>query len=166
MGEEGTARRGRTVQSVSRRLVLSVVGLVVLLAAAAVLGVLLVRDHDTADDETPAELYAVLERAFQAGDGDALYARLDPAVLDAYGADQCREFLAAVEATDVRLEVTDVGTPETWSFGERDGFGVEVKDAIPLEVTQTTPGGLSAIKSHVHRVDDQLRWFTDCGEPA
>jgi hypothetical protein len=142
-----------------------IVGLVIVLAAAGGLGVLLVRDADTADDETPAELYSLLERAFRAGDGDALYARLDPAVLDAYGAEQCHDYLAAVKQLDVKLEVTTVGAPETWTYGQRDGFEVEVRDAIPLEVTQTTPSGPSAIESHVHRVDHQLRWFTDCGNP-
>jgi hypothetical protein len=165
MSEEGTGRTGRTVQSVGRRLVLVVVALVVVIAGAAVLATLLVRDDDTAHDETPAELYAVLERAFRAGDGDALYARLDPIVLDAYGEEQCQAFMAAVEPIDVRLEVTDAGEPETWTFGQRDGFEVEVADAIPLEVTQTTASGTSAIESHVHRVDDQLRWFTDSGNP-
>jgi hypothetical protein len=149
-----------------RRRVITIAGLLVVLVAAAVLGILLVRDDGATDDETPAELYAVLERAFQAGDGDVLFARLDPAVLDAYGADQCRDFLAAVKQTDVRLEVTDVGTPETWTYGERDGFEVRVHDAVPLEVTQTTPSGRSAIEAHVHLVDGTFRWFTDCGTPT
>lgn len=120
----------------------------------------------TADAETPEELYTLLEEAFRSGDADTLFARLDRAVLDAYGADQCRGYLDGVEQPELEIDVVAVGEPEVWAFGERDGLAIRVEDAIPVELVQTVDGTASAPQeAHVRRVGDELRWFTDCGDP-
>lgn len=117
--------------------------------------------------ETPEELFAVLEAAFQTGDGDTLFARLDPAVLDVYGEVQCRSYADGLERPDLEFEVVEVHAPAPWDFGERDDLAVPIEDAIQVDVVQVVGGERSSVtEAHLRYAGDELRWFTDCGDPV
>jgi hypothetical protein len=96
-----------------------------------------------------------------------LLSRLDPAVFEAYGEEQCRAYVEGLDEPTIGFEVRDVGEPEDWDFGERDGLAIPISEAIPVEIVQSVDGvAAPPQETHVHRVGDQLRWFTDCGEPV
>lgn len=117
--------------------------------------------------ETPEELYALLEVAFQTGDGDALFARLDAAVLDVYGEAQCRSYVDGLERPDLELEVVEVHETAPWEFGERDGLAVPIADAIQVDIVPIVGGERAPLtEAYVRYEGDELRWFTDCGDPA
>ena len=116
--------------------------------------------------ETPQELYALLERAFAENDDELLFARLDRAVLDAYGEDGCRAYLERLTPPGPTFEVVSVGDPAPWTFGARDGLAIEIADAIPVGVVITQDGEAQPVQeTHVRREGRELRWFTDCGDP-
>lgn len=117
--------------------------------------------------ETPEELYALLEVAFQTGDGDALFTRLDAAVLDVYGEEQCRSYVDGLERPDLEFEVVEVYETAPWDFGKRDGLTVPIDDAIQVDIVQIVGGERAPVtEAHVRYEGDELRWFTDCGDPV
>jgi hypothetical protein len=130
----------------------------------------------TSTTEDPADLvdqaavegfYDLFQTAVQTGDADTLYARLHPAVLDLYGADQCRAFIdAGFDNPDLTFEVVSVGPLEPWVW-ERDGRTVDVGDAVALQLVQRTLANPDPApqEAHVALVDGEIRWFTDCGDP-
>jgi hypothetical protein len=45
---------------------------------------------------------------------------------------------------------------------------VEIADAVAVQLVQRTPANPDppAQEAHLALVDGEVRWFTDCGEPA
>lgn len=116
--------------------------------------------------ETPEELYALLEIAFVTGDGDTLFARLDPAVIDVYGDAQCRTFVAGLQQPELEFEVLEVHDPAPWDFGERDDLAVPIDGAIQVDLVAIIGGQRGQVtEAHVRYAGAELRWFTDCGTP-
>lgn len=107
--------------------------------------------------EEVAAFAADLAAALRTGDGDALDARLHPAVVALYGSEACRLALADVVEPDRDLTVTSSTGPADWDW-VIDGRSIPVADVV----TATLADGA---QSHFGYVDGELRWFTDCGEP-
>lgn len=111
------------------------------------------------------DFYARLVAAIRTGDGDFLFSRFHPAVLDRYGGDQCRAALASAADPEAEIEVLSVGEPERWTW-EMDGVSTDIEDAIPVELRLAGRIEAASSEAHVATVDGELRWFTDCGEPV
>jgi hypothetical protein len=110
--------------------------------------------------ETPVAFYGAFAEAMQAGDVDALVARLHPTTFDRYDDATCRVYLAAVTDEDFAAEVISAAPPARWSW-TTDGVQREIDDAIAVRVRI----GDREQETHLAPVDGQLRWFTDCGDP-
>lgn len=117
-------------------------------------------------DEQIGAFYAEFGAAFGSGDVDFLFDRLDPAVLELYGADQCREHVASILG-ERTFEIGDVGAPAPWDFGtEREGKPLIVEDAVPVDVVQKVDDREIPSEAHVTVREGTVRWFTDCGAPV
>lgn len=121
--------------------------------------------------ETPGEVEEVeafiesYNAAFQAGDVDALFSSLHPAVLDRYGAEACQAYLERVVAEPVQLELLEATELESWIW-ELDGRSTMIEDAFAVQVDFTAQGQTNQQEIHLaQREDGSLTWFTDCGEP-
>ena len=116
----------------------------------------------TAEEETVEGFLDRLGEAMGAGDAAFLVEGLHPAVLDLYGRDAC---LAAMEGlAPVRFRVRSVGEPEIYGWVS-DGVRREIPDALTVRVRARTDVGAVIRDVHLARVDGELRWLTDCGDP-
>jgi hypothetical protein len=107
-----------------------------------------------------------LDKAVRDGDTDFRVARLDPAVIDRYGEQQCRDFLASPQAQDPsrRDKVKRVGKPEPFEFTTDDG-AIPVPKAQLVLVQERFQKKKSQRELHVALVDGEYRYFIDCGTP-
>jgi hypothetical protein len=111
-----------------------------------------------------------LERAVHDGAQETLADRLGEAVIDRYGADNCRAFLAAKEPfPEQGFEILGVRGPAPWDY-VTDELTTTIPGATTVDANVTAPDATGAITTvrrdlHVQLVDGVVRWFTDCGEP-
>lgn len=108
-----------------------------------------------------------LDEAVRKGDTDFRVARLHPAVIERYGEQQCRDFLAGPQAgpdPSRRDKVERVDKPEPFDFTTDDG-AVPIPDAQLVLVKETFEKKTTTRELHVARVDDEFRYFIDCGTP-
>jgi hypothetical protein len=100
-----------------------------------------------------------------AEDTEALFALLNPAVLELYGAESCRSYLESISNPTLRvapIEVTSVG-PWDW---EIDGRTTPIDQAYTVQVRVDSNQGEKTQELHLaQRPDGSLSWFTDCGDP-
>ncbi len=93
---------------------------------------------------------------------DALIAALNPAVLDRYGADRCRAFLASSVDPTAAFEVVSVSAPAPYDYAS-DGQSTTVPDTFTVQVHHTQRGTATDQAVHVaRRADGSLSWFTRC----
>ncbi|HMF05188.1 MAG TPA: hypothetical protein VKH17_10260 [Acidimicrobiia bacterium] len=106
-----------------------------------------------------------LSTAIRQGNIDFRVARLNPAVIERYGEQQCRDFLSAQPPDNTRRDrVTRVGKPEAFEY-DTDTLSVTVPDAIPVHVRETRMGKKADRNLHLARVNGELTYFVDCGAP-
>jgi hypothetical protein len=105
-----------------------------------------------------------LDAAVREGNTDFRVARLNPAVIDRYGEQQCRDFLAGQQDDTRKDRVKRVGKPESFEYAT-DNQTATIADAIPVQVRATIKGKKGDRNLHVARVNDQLTYFIDCGSP-
>jgi hypothetical protein len=105
-----------------------------------------------------------LDAAARSGDVDARIARLNPAVIARYGEQQCRDFLAGQQDATRKDKVKKVGKPETYEYAS-DNQSATVADALPVQVRATIKGKKGDRNIHLARVNGQLTYFIDCGQP-
>ena len=100
------------------------------------------------------------------GDTDFRVARLHPAVIDRYGEQQCRDFLASSQAQDPsrRDKVKRVGKPGPFEFTTDDG-AVPISNAQQVLVQETFQNKTGQRELHVALVGGEYRYFIDCGTP-
>jgi hypothetical protein len=111
------------------------------------------------------EFVAAYNAAFQAGDVEALFESLHPAVVELYGAEACPTYLDSVVANPIQLELLQITGPADWAW-EIDGVSTDIEGAFTVAVNVTVQGETS--ESEVHfalREDGSIGWFTDCGDP-
>jgi hypothetical protein len=105
-----------------------------------------------------------IDAAARAGDVSFRLARLNPAVIARYGEQQCRDFLAGQQDTTRKDKVTKVGKPETFEYAT-DNLSATVSDTLPVQVRETNKGKKGDRNIHLARVNGQLTYFIDCGQP-
>ena len=105
-----------------------------------------------------------LDAAVRSGDVDARMARLNPAVIARYGEQQCRDFLAGQQDATRKDKVKKVGKPESYEYAS-DNQSATVPDALPVQVRATIKGKKGDRNIHLARVNGQLTYFIDCGQP-
>jgi hypothetical protein len=105
-----------------------------------------------------------LGAAARAGNVDVRLARLNPAVIARYGERQCRDFLAGQHDPTRKDTVTKVGKPESYQFAT-DNQSTIIRDALPVQVRETNKGKKGDRNIHLARVNGQLTYFIDCGQP-
>jgi len=108
----------------------------------------------------------VFNAAFQDKNVDHLYQLLHPEVIDLYGEESCRAYLAGIVETPTSLEYIDAYYVGGWNF-ERDGTVIPVDFAYAVFANFTS--NEQTIQQELHLTlpgDDSVRWFTDCGDPV
>lgn len=107
-----------------------------------------------------------LDDAVRTGDTDFRVARLHPAVIERYGEQQCRDFLAGPQAQDPsrKDKVKRVDTPAPFEFTTDDG-AVPIADAQFVLVSEMFQKKKSERELHVARVNSKYSYFIDCGTP-
>jgi hypothetical protein len=108
-----------------------------------------------------------LDEAVRKNDTDFRVARLHPAVIERYGEEQCRDFIAGPQAgrdPSRNDKVERVDDPEPFDFTTDDG-AVPIPDAQLVLVKETFKEKTSTRELHVAKVDGEFRYFIDCGTP-
>jgi len=105
-----------------------------------------------------------LDAAVRSGNVDLRLARLNPAVIARYGEQQCRDFLAGQHDPTRKDTVTKVGKPESYQYAS-DNQSAVIPDALPVQVRETNKGKKGDRNIHLARVNGQLTYFIDCGQP-
>jgi hypothetical protein len=105
-----------------------------------------------------------LDKAVREGNTDFRVGRLHPAVIERYGEQQCRDFLAMQVDKTRRDRVKRVGKPESFEYAT-DSDTVTIPDSIPVQVRNTSKGKKGDRNLHLARVNGQLAYFIDCGTP-
>jgi len=105
-----------------------------------------------------------VDAAARAGNVDLRLARLNPAVISRYGEQQCRDFLAGQHDPTRKDTVTKVGKPESYEYAT-DNQSANIRDALPVQVRETNKGKKGDRNIHLARVNGQLTYFIDCGQP-
>ena len=105
-----------------------------------------------------------IDAAARAGNVDLRLARLHPAVIARYGEQQCRDFLAGQRDPTRKDKVTKVGKPESFEYAT-DNQSATVADSLPVLVRETNKGKKGDRNIHLARVNGQLTYFIDCGQP-
>ncbi len=105
-----------------------------------------------------------IDAAVRSGNADRRLARLNPAVIARYGEQQCRDFLAGQHDPTRKDTVTKVGKPESFQYAS-DNQSAVIPDALPVQVRETNKGKKGDRNIHLARVNGQLTYFIDCGQP-
>jgi hypothetical protein len=122
---------------------------------------------DGADKEAVKKFLDRLDEAVREGNTEFRVARLHPEVLDRYGEQQCRDFLAGPEAgpdPSRKDKVLRVDKPEAFDFTTDDG-AIPVANAQLVLVKETFKKKTTERELHVASVNGQLHYFIDCGAP-
>jgi hypothetical protein len=106
----------------------------------------------------------VLDAAVRTGNTDLRVAHLNQAVIDRYGEQQCRDFLAGQQDPTRRDQVKSVGKPESFEYAT-DDQSVVVAQALPVQVHETSKGKKGDRNIHLVRINGQFSYFIDCGGP-
>jgi hypothetical protein len=105
-----------------------------------------------------------LDKAVREGNTDFRLGRLHPAVIERYGEQQCRDFLAAQVDKTRRDRVKRVGKPQPFEWAT-DRTAVTISDSTPVQVRATFKGKKGDRNLHLARVNGQFTYFVDCGVP-
>jgi hypothetical protein len=107
-----------------------------------------------------------LDKAVREGDTATRVALLHPSVIERYGEQQCRDFLASQVAQDPsrRDKVDRVDKPEPFEFTTDDGV-IPIPNAQLVFVKETFAKNKGERELHVALVDRDYRYFIDCGTP-
>jgi hypothetical protein len=105
-----------------------------------------------------------LDKAVREGNTDFRVGRLHTAVIERYGEQQCRDFLAAQVDKTRRDRVKRVAKPEAFEF-DTDNLSVTIPDAMTVAVRETRMGKKADRNLHLARVNKELTYFVDCGQP-
>jgi hypothetical protein len=111
-------------------------------------------------------LLAPFVTGMASGDTGYLFDHLDPAVLQVYGADQCRAALAetAPDPTS-HYTVLSVSGPAPWPYTAA-GQTVTVSDVYAIEANVTLGGQMANGTHHFTLRNGALNWFTKCTTAA
>jgi hypothetical protein len=115
--------------------------------------------------ETPEEFLADLATALQEADARFLFERLNPAVLDVYGEDQCRTHTRGLQDPSSAFDIVRISDLEPYDY-DPDGLTVTIPEAYTVTADITGTQGTNRGQVHVAPDDGLITWFTDCGDPV
>jgi hypothetical protein len=140
--------------------------IVVALAAGGCGGSSSAKENSKEKKESPQQFLDKLNAAVRKGETDIRVALLHPAVLERYGEQQCRDFLATPEAQDTtrKDKVKRVDKPKPFDFTTDDG-ALPIPNAQFVLVEETYQKKKSRRELHLARVAGEYRYFIDCGVP-
>lgn len=117
------------------------------------------------DDLAPyREFYTRFETAHRDGDTDFLFSTLHPRVIERYGEATCRAFVDSVVGTVSNMRVID-GRSEPWDF-PLDGLTTDISGSVTLSLDAFWVDEQLTVDVHLAPVENELRWFADCGDPV
>lgn len=115
--------------------------------------------------EDPRDFLAGFTTAVQNGDVDWLLGRLNPAVTQRYGAEQCRAYLrSSVIDPTMRLQLSTVTGPGSWEWST-DERSTVVDEVYRVGAHRFLRGSETTGNLWLANVDGRLTWFADCGTP-
>jgi hypothetical protein len=113
----------------------------------------------------PVDVFlALLAGAFGDGDSQLLYDRMNAAVIDRYGVDQCDAYAQSLHDPSRHFTVRAVSSPRDYAWSS-DSLTTTVPDTLTVEVDAVIQGTTSQQTVHIARVGPKLTWFADCGSP-
>lgn len=121
----------------------------------------------TAAPSGEARVGAFLERfnaAADARDAGTAFDLLHPAVLDRYGADQCRSYLESTFGTARDFVARSVAGPKDVVYTS-DGMSTTIENGFEVAVDLDANGTPQSTTMRLADSAGSLRWFTDCGTP-
>ncbi len=98
------------------------------------------------------------------GNVDHELATLNPAVIQRYGTDECRSFLATLTDATAAFTVKEVTGPEPFDYAG-SGLTTTVPNTFYVDVTATSHGQEVDQTVHVARANNELSFFATCGTP-
>lgn len=103
--------------------------------------------------------------ALRTNDTTFLFQHLHPAVLNLYGAAQCRDYMnkRGVDQT-YNIVIMGVQGPAPWDW-VASGISTPVQDVYTLDANVTTQGKTDRRPIHLALVSNTFAWFTVCGNP-
>jgi hypothetical protein len=109
---------------------------------------------------------AQLDTALASGDTNFTLAHLHPAVIDRYGVDECRAYVATLKDPSKHFAVHgNVTPPQDYTYAS-DGKSTVVPGVVGVTASVVTPASTTPTVVHTVVVDGLYRWFTDCGAPV
>ena len=111
------------------------------------------------------EFVADFEMAQGTTDVEFLFGSLDELVVERYGAEQCRAYVALTAGSISEPTVNGVAGPRSFTY-TTDGLETGVADIWSVDLSFLANGEPTSVEFNLHLVDGEIRWFTDCGEPA
>ena len=104
-----------------------------------------------------------LDTAVRQGNIDVRVARLHPAVIERYGEQQCRDFLAGQPPDQTRRDrVKTVSKEEPFRYSND---GAPPVNTVVVHVKATIQGKKGDRNLHLARANGGLTYFIDCGSP-
>jgi hypothetical protein len=114
-----------------------------------------------AQQETVAQFLQLFATALQTGDTSFLIGRLNPHVIEVYGAANCAATIAAMTDPTASFTINATSGPAPFSWSE-SGTPVPVDDVYTVSVTRVAEGQSSVQDIHLALVQGQLTWFRKC----
>jgi hypothetical protein len=105
-----------------------------------------------------------ISAAVRNNDVDFRLAHLHPTVIERYGEQQCRDFLAGQQDMTRKDKVKKVGKPETYEYAT-DKVSATIPESLPVLTKETNKGKKGDRNIHLARANGQLTYFIDCGQP-
>jgi hypothetical protein len=115
-----------------------------------------------AQPEDPAAFLQRLANALRTGDATFLFDRLNPAVVQRFGASACHTHVAGLTDPTAGFTVQAVGQPGAFAY-TTGGQTIVVANTVPIQAIVTLHGTATPETIHLARLaSGQLTWFTDC----
>ena len=114
--------------------------------------------------EVVGNFFVDFNDAFQNQDVDFLYQNLHPEVINLYGAENCQTYLSSVIENTLTVNVLEIKGPALWDW-ERDDLLIPIEEAFTVQVAVSVSDQTQEQDMHVAVFDNDILWFTDCGEP-
>ena len=116
-------------------------------------------------DERIRAFFDTFNAAFANGDIEQLFDTLHPAVVDRYGEDACRAYLAEVIQNPIAVEVIRVQDLSIWDY-PIDDRTTAVENTYNILVNVSVQDQTGQTELHLALYGDaDMGWFTDCGDP-
>ncbi|HEV3135639.1 MAG TPA: hypothetical protein VG348_13145 [Acidimicrobiia bacterium] len=119
---------------------------------------------DSTEKSDVQKFLNMLDVAVRTGNTNFRVAHLNQAVIDRYGEQQCRDFLAGQQDKTRKDKVKKVGKPESFEYAT-DDQSVVVPQALPVQVHETSKGKKGDRNIHLARINGRFSYFIDCGGP-